>query len=479
MFLLSLASLQAQRSRFVYLQTDDLTPFYVQLNGKTLSSTSAGYLLIGKLHDSTYPIKVGVLGSSEVQDYAIKLAGKDAGFVIKKSESQGWSITDLQSKTVQRSMEYASAAAAEAAQREAAIVADKQRVADSLVAATAQEEQRKKDSISAAAVVVAPAAVAATTGNEKSAENNTGGNAVSGSGNNSVSAAAVVVPTVIGAAVIGNDKKESEGKKTNPDSAVAVTKTPQQAKADSLAAVIAAKEKELKELQAALAATATVQTSDTANTEHATNKTLVAMDTVQTSTPKKGKDNTGVVAAVGATTVVAGSAAATNPALLDMEFSMAKDSAQTKKADTLSAAHIVIAPAVAKKDTVYSQAASMDTAVAKPTADTAVVAASTKIMRYPCAGIISREEIETVITKAGKLSDADEKQKLFAEMLNDKCITTSNLKKIANTLASDVSRYKLFEAAYAHTIDYYAYDDLSSLIQDPYYSNKFKTLIKQ
>lgn len=78
----------AQQKHFVYLQTEDLTPFYIQMNGKTLSSTAAGYLLLGKLTDSIYMVKLGVLGSGDVQEYGIRVQGRDAGYVLKKVQKQ-------------------------------------------------------------------------------------------------------------------------------------------------------------------------------------------------------------------------------------------------------------------------------------------------------------------------------------------------------------------------------------------------------
>jgi len=108
-----------------------------------------------------------------------------------------------------------------------------------------------------------------------------------------------------------------------------------------------------------------------------------------------------------------------------------------------------------------------------------VAATVNKVQRQPCGGMLSREDMDAAMSKASKMTDADEIIKIYVDAFSEKCITTNNLKKIANTLASDVSKYKLFEAAYPHTLDYYAYAELGSLIKDPYYTNKFKTLIQQ
>jgi hypothetical protein len=241
-----------------------------------------------------------------------------------------------------------------------------------------------------------------------------------------------------------------------------------------------------------------------ATPENASNKSFVAMDTAaNASTPKQVADSSALVAVADSATAAAdtvstkannatkptGAAAVlVAPALLDMEFNMNKDSAATKTADTLKAASVTTAipdtlvpsiPAVKenapeKTDTVTTAA------MPKPVVDSVpTTAAATKVQRQPCGGMLSRDDIEAAIARATKLADADDMIAVYKEAFAFKCITTSGLKKIGGTLASDVSKYKLFEAAYAHTLDYYEFGELGTAIKDPYYSNKFKTLIQQ
>jgi hypothetical protein len=267
-------------------------------------------------------------------------------------------------------------------------------------------------------------------------------------------------------------------------------------KADSIAKVIAQKEQELKELQAALAATAVTGNADSAQLQEASNKSYVAMDTVTQASATKS-DAVPKATAAAAAVAVGSQANAGNvtgdktgnatvvaaPALLDMEFNMGKDSAAKKadsvktgpKPDTLVPAIPAVTEAiiVTKNDTVV--------VTGKPPADTLkTVAGNTgKVQRQPCSGVVSREELDAAMAKAARLMDADEIINVYKEVFIQKCVTTNNLRKVANTMASDVSKYKLLEAAYPYTLDYYSYADLSNLLQDPYYSNKFKTLIQQ
>lgn len=466
----------AQQKHFVYLQTEDLTPFYIQMNGKTVSSTAAGYLLLGKLTDSIYMVKLGVLGSGDVQEYGIRVQGRDAGYVIKKSAETGWSITDINTNAMQMSMEWSAAIAAENARKKAMEEAELQRIKDStanarqaaLDATLALEKQRKEDSIQVADDAAASQKVVEKTDTLQAVSN----------------PPAVVVP------VTPAPQKPTEEKP------IVVAEKKAISPADSLAQVIAQKEKELKDLQAALQAANEAKAKPAAANvvEKPVAKATVATPVTNNQTTEK------------------------KPAMLDMEFSMKADSGAAPKAlpevkdtaevavvavDTIAAAKVesVAKPALdtLTKVAVVTELAAKDS-VAKPvvvepdvpkekivanapapapTADSVVAASPTVVKRTPCVEILSRSDVDAAMAANGKLSNADEIATAYATLFKDKCVTTTNLKKICNSLASDVSRYKVLEAAYPYTVDYYAFGELAGLIKDNYYSSKFKSLIQQ
>lgn len=466
----------AQQKHFVYLQTEDLTPFYIQMNGKTVSSTAAGYLLLGKLTDSIYMVKLGVLGSGDVQEYGIRVQGRDAGYVIKKSAETGWSITDINTNAMQMSMEWSAAIAAENARKKAMEEAELQRIKDStanarqaaLDATLALEKQRKEDSIQVADDAAPAQKTVADTNTVQTISN----------------PPAVVVP------VTPAPQKPTEEKP------IVVAEKKAFSPADSLAQVIAQKEKELKDLQAALQAANEAKAKPAAANvvEKPVAKATVATPVSNNQTTEK------------------------KPAMLDMEFSMKADSGAAPKAlpavkDTAEVAVVAVDTIVAAKvepvakpalDTltkvaVVTEQAAKDS-VAKPvavepdvpkekivanapapapTADSVVAASTTVVKRTPCVEILSRSDIDAAIAANGKLGNADEIATAYAALFKDKCVTTTNLKKICNSLASDVSRYKVLEAAYPYTVDYYAFGELAGLIKDNYYCSKFKSLIQQ
>ncbi|HMP92883.1 MAG TPA: hypothetical protein PKD90_08440, partial [Phnomibacter sp.] len=131
----------AQRELFLYFQTEDLQPFYVQVAGKNYSSSQGGYLVIPKVASGHYDLRVGFAGNSAPQEYQIALQDKDQGYLIKNFGEKGWALYNLQNAQVQ----YASEIARK--KREAELARQKA-VADSIARVM---EQRRQDSLQAVA----------------------------------------------------------------------------------------------------------------------------------------------------------------------------------------------------------------------------------------------------------------------------------------------------------------------------------------
>src|SRR5436190_1673495 len=94
------ASLHAQKVYFIYLQTDNQQPFYARMGDKIYNSTTAGYLILSNLHDSTYSLNIGIQGSEVAdQPYSISVNKKDQGFLVKNFGDKGWGLFNLNSMT--------------------------------------------------------------------------------------------------------------------------------------------------------------------------------------------------------------------------------------------------------------------------------------------------------------------------------------------------------------------------------------------
>lgn len=89
----------AQKVYFIYLQSDNSSPFYIKMNDKIYSSATSGYLILSDLADSTYNFSIGFPSSQSESRFIVQLAGKDRGFLIKNFDS-GLGLFDLQNLTI-------------------------------------------------------------------------------------------------------------------------------------------------------------------------------------------------------------------------------------------------------------------------------------------------------------------------------------------------------------------------------------------
>jgi hypothetical protein len=91
----------SQKVYFIYLQSETEQPFSIKLNSKIHSSTPSGYLILSKLHDSTYSFTV-VFPQNKwpEQTFSIAVNKKDHGFLLKNFGEKGWGLFDLNNLSV-------------------------------------------------------------------------------------------------------------------------------------------------------------------------------------------------------------------------------------------------------------------------------------------------------------------------------------------------------------------------------------------
>ena len=96
-------AVSAQKVYFVYLQTEDQSPFYVRMGDKIYSSASSGYLILPNLVDTTYYLSVGFAKSIEPEaKFSVAVNQNDRGFLIKKFDD-GLALFDFEELSVVKS----------------------------------------------------------------------------------------------------------------------------------------------------------------------------------------------------------------------------------------------------------------------------------------------------------------------------------------------------------------------------------------
>ena len=97
----------AQKVYFIYLQTEDQSPFYVRMGDKIYSSAASGYLVLPNLTDSTYYMSLGYARSNEPETkFSVVVNQGDRGFLIKKFED-GPALFDFEEMSVVKANESA------------------------------------------------------------------------------------------------------------------------------------------------------------------------------------------------------------------------------------------------------------------------------------------------------------------------------------------------------------------------------------
>jgi hypothetical protein len=92
---------RAQQVHFIYLQTEGSQPFYVKLDKKIMSSSQAGYLILPKLADGNYNLRIGFPKNEfPEENFQVSINKKNEGFLLKNFNEKGWGLFNMQSFNV-------------------------------------------------------------------------------------------------------------------------------------------------------------------------------------------------------------------------------------------------------------------------------------------------------------------------------------------------------------------------------------------
>jgi hypothetical protein len=455
----------AQKTYFVYLQSDNQQQFYVTFHGKNITSSSIGYVILSKLTDSTYPITIGFPATGTVQDFDLKVSGDDQGFLVKNFGEKGYGLFNLQTLAVQMNNSDAKKKAADAA-----IVAEAaKQTTDSLNTIAAQvaatdstgqalgQQQAKTDSV--AAVKTGAAAVLGT---EAAVKNS--GETISATAQKEVAAGLAV------GLIVAPSLAESKTKADVVDSAVL---TKQLIEHDTVTSV------PVDSVQKIVATT-----TDTAS-QKAISKTDSAITNDTAIVDKTAADPTKQVSTGGKAVVVA---AAASPKFLDMDLN--SDTTGTmpgKKVDpTDSAAAIKAAAAESKPDTGKkkdSAGLTSNNGNTKIVTVPVVVAAESPYaaslaINAACKQSATDKDFFALRKKMVATEDTDEMIGIAKKVFKEKCFSTAQVRNLAVLFLDDAGRYAFFDEVYPYTNDQPNFKQLSDLLKDDYYVKRFNAMLK-
>jgi len=96
-----------------------------------------------------------------------------------------------------------------------------------------------------------------------------------------------------------------------------------------------------------------------------------------------------------------------------------------------------------------------------------------------CNGLSDEKDFFTLRKKMAAKEDADEMVMLAKKAMKERCYTTVQIRNLSVLFLNDAQRYQFLDAVYPFTYDAYQYNNLMDLLQDKYYIDRFKALIKK
>ena len=422
-FLSISAGVFSQKIFFAYLQSENGKPFFVRLNDKVHSSTASGYVILSRLHDSTYTIFVGFPGENTEQKFSISIPHKDKGYLLKDFGSEGWGLFDLQTMTVQKSLNAATAIKTVPEENVSPFTEILAKASDdpSLKEKTVMPAVKKEEVVQIKEDVQ-PAVTEAAREKEPAADKE----------------APAVVPTAEQVPAPAGEKKET---------APVLKETPL---ADTLDTKPEAGPAVKKELQPGLERISNFETSEGREQVYVDRHADGSVDTIRLLVPAEKKP------------VVTSKPPEEEKKFLDIPVQAAADTALNGQREE--------APAKEPE---------MDKAVKEPVS-VGETNSSPPAAKAPNNCGQTAEESDFVRLRR-KMVSADDDDAMVMEArkgFKEKCFTVYQVRNLGNLFLTDEGKYKLFDAAYPYVSDLHNFISLKLELKDGYWVKRFEAMLK-
>lgn len=84
------------QSNFLYIQSENNTPYIISLKGNNYNSNAKGYLMIPQMQNGDYSIMIGISGDQKQEyTYSFTIADKPKGYSLKLSQEGEWILMDM------------------------------------------------------------------------------------------------------------------------------------------------------------------------------------------------------------------------------------------------------------------------------------------------------------------------------------------------------------------------------------------------
>ncbi len=438
----------AQQDYFVYLQTENGQPFYVKLNNKVISSSSAGYLILPKLADSNYTFSVGFPKNEfPEQNFTISINNKDEGYLLKNFNEKGWGLFNLQSFDVVMSG---------ATNKTEPVAKNLQSDPFSKMLASVVKDSsilQKNE----------PVAIVADSVKSKSSNKTDSSNKIVVADKNISSDTGTLIAQNKPSLIVAANKILS---KKNKDGMEMVYVDPNANGNDTIRIFIPAKKENT--------------ISDTTSTDaNITNENV----------PSSSVKDSSIVAVEKPTPQSNADTETKTPVFINDISSIKNKDSVTQKAHDETESAIVKQDSVNNKniadnniDTVKNNITTTENKPDNSSKDQMVVlpkvVTSSKI-NSDCKAFADNEDFLRLRKKMASENSDDNMIKVAKKAFHTKCFSTEQLKNLSYLFLTNEGKYRFFDEAYAYASDSDQYYTLQSQLTDSYYINRFKAMIHQ
>jgi hypothetical protein len=448
-FLAFIGSAIAQQDHFIYLQTENFQPFYIKLDNKVISSSSAGYLILPKLADTVYSLSIG-FPKNEFPEENFQVAVKDEndGYLLKNFGEKGWGLFNLLSYNVIMSQAI-----------------DKKDTSSQVLQNDAFSKMLAgvvKDSSILQKNEPVVVAVSSKTDSSPSV--------IPDTSNKTSEALLAVTPA-----------PAKISSKTNSDGLEMVYVDPGQNGNDTVKIFLASEKNIIKTDTAA--ATIPPQ-SETPVSTAATDSSAshAASEVSKLNTDSSGKSSAVSINDSSFTiqkdTTVQISQIAIPPGNVSKDSEIVAKPANAASGDSLSNATAMNSKTKGMiSDTVATYKGNSDTTKDQMVVLPGVVKSST--INSDCKAFAGNEDFLRLRKKMASESSDDNMIKSAKKAFHSKCFSTEQIKNLSFLFLTNEGKYKFFDEAYPFASDSDQYDTLQSQLTDSYYSNRFKAMLRK
>ena len=413
--------LSAQQQFYMYIQANASQPFYARIQNTIFSSSENGYVIIPRLHDSTYEVYMGFARNAfPEQHFSVAINRQDQGFDLKNFGEKGWGLQNLQTAAV--------------------------------IMNTGQPEKTASDN----------------TGEKK---NDAFSQMLANVVNDSAILYAAAKPVALKAPATRQEKPADSPVETKQDTVAApiFTQAPPPLPPVSKEVV------KQSPPDSILVAKTTIK--DTVATPPADRPTATANQPVNTRPDPPAAKET--VEKPFITRISENKTQQGYRAVYLEQYNFSTDTilVEIPAVNTATSTSVTVAPPGSQKalDTTVALAATPPPVAT----DTAGKKKQATVINSDCKNFASDSDLDKLRVKMLAENAVDDKLVVARKYFRTKCFSVRQVKALTELFPSDESRYRFFDTAYPFVSDTENFSSLDELIENDYYKTRFKAMIRR